>query len=33
MSKNAVAKGKAEGHPVAQLAEFLRTSDKISNLD
>ena len=33
MNDNAVAKGKAKGRPIAQLAEFLRTSDKISNLD
>ena len=33
MQKNADAKSAKHGHPIAQLAEFLRTSDKISNSD
>jgi len=33
MTKNAEAKNTKDGRPVAQLAEFLRTSDKISNSD
>ncbi len=33
MTKNAKAKNTKGGRPVAQLAEFLRTSDKISNDD
>jgi phosphatidylserine/phosphatidylglycerophosphate/cardiolipin synthase-like enzyme len=33
MNDNAAAKREANGHPIAQLAEFLRTSDKISNRD
>jgi phosphatidylserine/phosphatidylglycerophosphate/cardiolipin synthase-like enzyme len=33
MQKNADAKNSANGRPIAQLAEFLRTSDKISNSD
>jgi PLD-like domain len=33
MSDNSVAKNMKGGRPVAQLAEFLRTSDKISNKD
>lgn len=33
MDANADAKGRKNGRPVAQLVEFLRTSDKISNDD
>lgn len=33
MGENAMAKKEKTGYPVAQLAEFLRTSDKISNSD
>lgn len=33
MTKNADTKNKKTGKPIAQLAEFLRTSDKISNDD
>jgi hypothetical protein len=33
MKENTKAKGKKDGHPIAQLAEFLRPSDKITVLD
>ena len=33
MKENAKARQEKAGRPIAQLAEFLRTSDKISNKD